>query len=78
MVFGSMLGGYSHILLDALVHHDVAPFDPFVKGNPLYLDAYHAVLSIACAIVLTYYLTKWVESLRVAERWASVLKRDKT
>jgi membrane-bound metal-dependent hydrolase YbcI (DUF457 family) len=69
--YGAALGGYSHILLDALVHADVTPFGPFMEGNPLFLDA-HAEVSILCAVVLTYYLAKWVESLRVGEivsRW---------
>ncbi|MEI7429191.1 MAG: hypothetical protein WCL27_01970 [Betaproteobacteria bacterium] len=67
-LYGAFLGAYSHVLLDALVHSDVEPFSPILYGNPLYLDI-HAEVSIACAIVLTYYLAKWVESLRIAERW---------
>ena len=63
---GAALGAYSHLFLDALVHHDVNPFGPFMKGNPLFLDAYHEV-SILCAVALIYYLAKWVESLRVGE-----------
>jgi membrane-bound metal-dependent hydrolase YbcI (DUF457 family) len=75
-LYGAALGGYSHILLDALVHADVTPFGPFMQGNPLYLDI-HAEVSIVCAVVLTFYLAKWVESLRIAERCAYMLKRNK-
>lgn len=70
-ILGAVLGGYSHILLDALVHSDVEPFAPFLAGNPMFLDLDPSV-TIICAIVLTYYLVKWVESLRVGEvglRW---------
>ena len=35
--WGVALGCYSHILLDGMVHEDMEPFAPFIKGNPLYL-----------------------------------------
>ena len=73
--YGTFLGAYSHILLGALVHNDVEPFAPILSGNPLYLDA-HSEVSILFAIVLTYYLAKWVESLHIAERWSAKHKRD--
>ena len=73
-LYSTALGAYSHLLLDALVHSDVQPFAPVVSGNPLYLDA-HMEVSILCAGVLTYYLVKWVESLRISEVGASFLIR---
>lgn len=75
-LYGAILGAYSHILLDALVHTDVYPFDPWIEGNPFYLNA-HLVVSILCAVVLTYYLAKWVESLRIGERWVAARNREK-
>ena len=65
-VKGAFLGAYSHLFLDSLVHWDVEPFAPLLTGNPLYLDAYHAV-SALCAAILIYYLAKWVESLGVGK-----------
>ena len=73
-LYGTLLGAYSHLLLDALVHSDVQPFAPFWSGNPLYRDA-HMEISILCAVVLTHYLAQWVQSLRVGEKWASLLIR---
>lgn len=73
-LYGAFLGGYSHIFLDALVHSDVEPFAPIVAGNPMYLNIEPAV-SIACAVVLSYYLAKWVISLRVGEVGSSLLVR---
>lgn len=70
---GAFLGAYSHLFLDALVHRDVAPFDPFRSGNPLFLDI-HLEVTIACGVILSYYLTKWVESLRIEERWGARTK----
>lgn len=73
IVYGAFWGAYSHLLLDALVHHDVNPFGPFMQGNPLFMDAYH-VVSIACAAVLSYYLARWIESLRIGEVVSSRFK----
>lgn len=72
-LYGAFWGAYSHILLDSLVHPDVTPFGPFMKGNPLFLDAYHEV-SITCALILTYYLARWVESLHIGEIWPRFVK----
>lgn len=70
---GTVVGAYSHPFLDALVHSDVAPFSPFFSGNPLFLDI-HLEVTIACGVILSYYLTKWIESLRIEERWAARTK----
>lgn len=32
---GALLGGWSHVILDSIMHHDVAPFSPFSLGNAL-------------------------------------------
>lgn len=34
---GSALGGYSHVVLDGVMHPDIRPFAPFSDGNPFYL-----------------------------------------
>lgn len=34
IVIGAILGGYSHILLDAIKHADVHPFAPWTTDNP--------------------------------------------
>ena len=37
VVVGAALGGYSHILLDSVMHGDIAPLAPFTASNPLLL-----------------------------------------
>ena len=32
---GALLGTYSHVILDGLVHSDVKPFSPWSESNPL-------------------------------------------
>ena len=66
---GAIWGAWSHVLLDSLCHHDVKPFHPWIDGNPFYIDA-HGAVTLICAGVLTFYLARWVQSLRVGERFA--------
>jgi len=35
MIMGAALGGYSHVLLDSVMHTDIRPFAPFSDINPL-------------------------------------------
>ena len=35
-IIGSVLGAYSHILLDSIMHSDVKPFSPFTDRNGMY------------------------------------------
>ena len=65
-LYGALFGAWSHVLMDALVHSDVAPFGPFINSNPLYMNL-HLELSILCAVVLSYYLALWVRSLGIGE-----------
>jgi len=75
--YGALFGGYSHLLLDALVHWDVQPFYPLIPGNPLYLDLYHGV-SALCVAVLAYYLAKWVESLGIGDVGPRLLRKTRS
>jgi len=34
-IIGSVLGAYSHVLLDSIKHSDMTPFSPFVEGNAM-------------------------------------------
>lgn len=65
---GVLYGAWSHVLLDSLCHDDVWPFYPLMDGNPFYINA-HETVSLICAAVLTYYLARWVQSLKVGERY---------
>ena len=44
LVWGGLLGSFSHLLLDALMHGDMTPLWPFSAANPLYeLTTYEQV-----------------------------------
>ena len=66
VVVGALLGAYTHILFDGLMHADMRPFAPFSDANPLLalvpLDTLHLFCIIAGlaggAIVLVRHLLK--------------------
>ena len=66
---GAVLGAYSHILLDSVMHADIRPLAPFSPANPLYLamsiDSLHRVclLAGAAAAVLLAVRT-WMQARR--------------
>jgi membrane-bound metal-dependent hydrolase YbcI (DUF457 family) len=66
---GALWGAWSHVFLDAMCHDDVYPFYPWTRYNPLNLDI-HSTVTLVCAGILTFYLTRWVQSLKVGERFA--------
>ncbi len=45
---GALAGGYSHVLLDSIVHWDVRPFAPWSDGNPLLHLVSNGHLVLAC------------------------------
>jgi membrane-bound metal-dependent hydrolase YbcI (DUF457 family) len=59
-----LIGTYSHILLDGIMHADMNPLWPFADGNPLLglLDV--GLLHVVCAICGV------VGSIAIAVRWS--------
>ncbi|HZX30917.1 MAG TPA: hypothetical protein VFF03_06175 [Rhodocyclaceae bacterium] len=49
VAMGAALGSYSHIVLDSLMHADIAPLAPFTASNPLLGLVSLAVLHWGCA-----------------------------
>jgi hypothetical protein len=49
---GIFFGGFSHLLLDAMVHTDVHPFAPLTNWNPLYFDGMGTVSLIGVVLWL--------------------------
>jgi len=39
VIAGAVVGGYSHIVLDSVMHADIRPWAPFSQANSLYLLA---------------------------------------
>jgi hypothetical protein len=49
---GAVIGAYSHLLLDSIMHQDMHPFHPFNETNPLLEIISLAHLHILCASLL--------------------------
>lgn len=47
---GAMIGAWSHVLLDSIMHHDVVPFAPLTQGNLLVGLVSISDLYLACLI----------------------------
>ena len=51
VALGAIIGTYSHVLLDSLMHADMEPFAPFSDGNPLlgavFLNTLHGFCLVA-------------------------------
>jgi membrane-bound metal-dependent hydrolase YbcI (DUF457 family) len=48
VVTGSVIGVYSHVLLDSIMHSDMRPFAPFADGNSLLLAISVRQLHLFC------------------------------
>jgi membrane-bound metal-dependent hydrolase YbcI (DUF457 family) len=48
VAFGALLGAYSHVLLDSVMHHDIQPLAPFAAGNALQGIVSLQALHLAC------------------------------
>jgi membrane-bound metal-dependent hydrolase YbcI (DUF457 family) len=48
VALGALLGAYSHVLLDSVMHHDIQPLLPFAAGNALQGVVSLATLHGAC------------------------------
>ncbi len=68
-VSGALLGGYSHVLLDSIMHSDVRPFAPWTDGNALLrlISAGHLVLACVGLGVLG---AAALLAARLRRRWA--------
>jgi membrane-bound metal-dependent hydrolase YbcI (DUF457 family) len=49
VVFGALLGGYTHVVLDGVMHADMQPFAPFSTANPLLAIIPLGALHLGCA-----------------------------
>lgn len=73
---GAILGGFSHVALDMLVHSDMEPFHPVLSGNPFYLglmEPLSLVLFGLCGWLIAQYVSNILaicqKILVVASAW---------
>jgi hypothetical protein len=67
VLLGSLVGAWSHVLFDSVMHRDITPLAPFSIANPLYqlvsLRVLHLVCVIAGALGVVWYLLRSNPSL---------------
>jgi membrane-bound metal-dependent hydrolase YbcI (DUF457 family) len=63
-IWGGIIGGILHVLLDVFYHQDVQPFWPFSSANFAYLGLADTVLSISLFGYLTFFLVLLVRSIQ--------------
>lgn len=69
VVFGAVVGGYSHVVLDSVMHRDMVPFSPFSAANPLLhivpVGALHLACVAAGVFAICVLLIRWRLGRRV-------------
>jgi membrane-bound metal-dependent hydrolase YbcI (DUF457 family) len=65
---GALLGAVNYVLLDMVVHSDVAPLGPWSQSNPFYVDSAHGVLSIVLLIGLVVWVLDWWDARNALKR----------
>lgn len=50
VALGAIIGAWSHVLLDSVMHADITPFAPFSDANGLYRVISISALHIACVV----------------------------
>ena len=66
IVIGAGLGTYSHLILDGIMHSDMAPFAPFTQANPLLGAISLGTLHLTCVAAGVFGLV--VVALRSTRR----------
>jgi hypothetical protein len=56
---GALVGGLSHVLLDAVVHSDVRPFAPWSAANPFLVRGSFVWMHLGCALAGAVGLLAW-------------------
>lgn len=57
---GALMGTFSHVLLDALIHHDMHPFAPLSQANPLIGLIEHDSVYGLCALMGAAGAAVWI------------------
>ncbi|TFH43204.1 MAG: hypothetical protein E4H01_12390 [Lysobacterales bacterium] len=60
VALGAMLGAWSHVLLDSIMHSDITPWAPFSEANGRYLLIPVRTLHVACLVAGLVALAWWV------------------
>lgn len=60
---GALVGGVSHVLLDAVIHPDVRPWAPWANANGLFAPRLFGLMHLLCAAAVVGMLL-WLDKTR--------------
>jgi membrane-bound metal-dependent hydrolase YbcI (DUF457 family) len=75
MVFSSLIGVWSHVSLDSLMHRDITPWIPFTSSNPMLGKISYAALHLGCFAAGVIGILIW--QARIGFRRLSQKARDR-
>jgi hypothetical protein len=56
---GALLGGLTHLVLDAVIHGDLQPLAPWTAANPLLVEGSFGAMHCGCALAGVAGLVLW-------------------
>jgi len=62
VIVGALLGSYSHIILDGMMHADMRPFAPWSDANPFLRAVSLGTLHWACVILGIAGVLLWLKT----------------
>lgn len=68
---GALIGTYSHVALDSVMHFDIRPLAPFSASNILYEAISIPALEIACVVAGLAGIAAWLLAARASRRRAA-------
>ena len=77
IVVGTFVGTYSHVLLDSIMHADMAPLAPFREGNPLLNWLSFGGIHLLCVASGALGLCAWAIAQRVRTRGLTTGSSDR-
>jgi len=63
VVAGALMGAWSHVLFDSLMHRDIRPWAPFSESNGLLLLIPLRLLHLGCLVAGVIAIAVWLVSL---------------
>ncbi len=61
---GALVGGVSHVLLEAVIHPDVRPWAPWSNANGLFVPGLFGLMHPLCAFAAVVGMLLWLDKTR--------------
>lgn len=68
VVWGALLGAWTHVLLDSIMHPDITPLAPFSNVNVLYGAVTMGMLHLSCLLAGVAAVAWWIFRFKSVQR----------